>query len=799
MGNRPFNARKMAFNYDTGKGIIYDAATKQSVGAQGEMNVNSSRTKFIQGDTAIGVSDVIYNQNAIITTCDHPNPHFGLRSKKQKIVPDKVVVTGPANLEIGGLPTPIFLPFGAFPLNQPSKPKTGLLFNNEIIFEDQRGIGIQNLGWFFPINEYVNLAVYTDLYLRGTFAIKARSAYFKRYKYRGDIFLNFNSNRTEDNLANKIRQNSIGLTWKHNQDNKAHPNQTFGASVNFQTNDDQRRNQTTFESQYETSLTSNVNYSKTFTGTPFSLRLSANHSQNTQSRRVSASLPNLDVRMRDINPFKAKKIENKDKWYNDVILGYGFRAKNQVTGTDTTFFDPETWREAKIGAEHKARLSTTIKFLEFFNFTPSVNYTEAWYLKTEDRFYESNDTITTDSIFDAKGEFIGIDSTFVQRGELITELDNGFKAARIFDASMGVSTQIFGTRTFSKGYLRGIRHTIRPSVSMSYSPNYLDEDLGYFDTYIDANGEEVRYNVFPTGIYARPTEQGRSFRINYSVNNTFEGKLWSKKDSTEKKFKFFDRINVGGNYNMTADSFQWSRVSVTGNTRLFKNITTFQFNLTYDPYAAEVNENGVLQRLKTFHGEDHLFPLRFERINYTVANKISVKQVKQWIYGKESAQGNSSGPNSQKDNNRNNRNNGIQPSRQGGQQTRNASTGIGPKTLWDLFEDWNISHNFKWQTAVSADGKNTQITTNNISIRGNLPMTEHWRVTLNNISYDFRSKNIVYPDLGFYRDLHCWEMSFNWQPQRNAYYFRINVKPGSFFDKINVPYRKTNFDFPSPF
>ncbi len=774
--DQKFDAKKIRYNFQTNKGIIYDATTTEQ-----DLYILGEKAGFFgenKEDNRKG--DVIFSEDAIFTTCSHPGePHFGLRSKKQKIIPNDVVVVGPTNLELGGIGTPIWLPFAFFPLTD--GPRTGLIFPQDYEYSDAWGFGLKDVGWYFPMGEYTDLTLKGMIYTRGTWGLNANMRYKKRYKYSGSIGLGFSDRKTEER-AQKLSQKSWSIRINHSQDTKAHPTRRLSASVNIQTNNFQSLNQNDAQSVLQNTLTSSVTYNQSFPGKPYSLSMSMNHSQNTQTRRMDITLPSFNFNMNRIYPFKRKNsLDNEDKWYEKVSFQYKAVAQNRFTTTDTTLFSKQTLEDARFGIKHTANSNASFRIFKYFNVTPSVDYKEIWYFDRTKKVLE--ETFVVDSTFsqlepgDTNSIQLRLDT--VQYGQIAELREFGFNPLRLFSTGVSVGTQIFGVRQFSKGKLRGIRHVIKPSVSFNYTPDYTTDGFGYFD-YVDSDlrpleNDPIRYSLFENGIYDDAPTGGKQMALNYSLNNIFEAKYWSDQDSTTKNFKLFDNIYTSGSYNFAADSMQWSKVSVTGTTRFFNGVTTFNFRTEFDPYS--IDEDGdrtsILQK-KAGGGY-----LRYVRSNFRINSGITVKDILK-IFRKEPTNSTKTFEEEKK----------AQEDRKRGRGQAGAlQGGLADAGLLDLFSNWRISHNLILESTADT----FFIRTNSIQTGGSVQLTEKWSMRFGNISYDFKAKSLIYPTLGFYRDLHCWQMGMDWYPARGTFSFFLKVKPGS-LEFIKVPYGRQNQD-----
>lgn len=767
-GEQNFGSSKMKYNFKTEKGIIYDAATTQE-----GMQVRGEVAKYISGADSTQ-NDVIYNKGAIFTTCQHSEPHFGVRSRKQKVVPNEVAVVGPSNIEIMGIPTPLVLPFGFFPLKQGKR--TGLIFPQNYEFSQAFGFGLNTVGWYFPINDQWDLQLTGDIYFKGTFRIHAFSRYKKRYKYNGNLNLDIAYLRTENSQGRLDYNPSFGIRWTHNQDSKAHPTRTFRGSVNIQTNGYQQQNQFDAQSQFQSSLSSNVSMSWRQVG-PFTLSTSFQHSQNTSNNQVKIQFPNLNIQAQTMYPLKRKNKTGPSKWYEEISLDYSGEFRNEFTATDSTLFESATLEDARYGMRHNMSSRVNFNIFKYFNLSPNINYKEVWYMKTIDKIFDPVVETVLDTVFnplDSTDFEVNIDTT--KAGEIITRNNFGFEAFREYTFGVNLRTKIFGTLLLKKGLLRGLRHVITPSVGFNFSPNYNDPSLGYYRE-VQANLEATEfqtYTIFEKGIFGRPSNAGRRMSLDFGFTNDFEAKYYSKKDSTEKKVTIFRGFSIRSSYNFAADSLKFNQVRMSGSTGLFNRMTTVGINLLYDPFAA-VEVNGFPKRINTYHYDLTGKPLRFVEGQINVATSLTVKRIRDLFRGINSDNLSASGGGNS---------NAFGASPGGGQPPGSGGSSQRKDGLLDLFESTSIRHNlrFTW------DPDTLILSAHTVSVSaGRIPITDNWNVRIGNIGYDFARERITYPDFSFSRDLHCWEMGVSWRPELAVYSFYLRVKPGK-LDFINIPY-----------
>ena len=735
--DQTFTAYEMRYNFNTQKGHITRVGTTQS-----GMNVRGAEAKLIreQGDTSS--QDIVYAQNCTISTCDHDEPHFGIRSKRQKVIANKYVVIGPSNLEVMNVPTPLWLPFGFFPV-QKGKSK-GLIFPRDYESNNQLGFGLNNVGWYFPINEYMNLQLTGDIYTRGSYRLRSRLDYKKLYKYTGNINLEYSSLKKENELGFYERDPwAISLRVRHSQDPKAHPSRTIGGNINIETNNASRNNYNDAYSQLNNSLSSNFSYSESFPGRPINLSVGFNHSQNTQSRLMTINFPTIDFKTQTLYPFQRKQQVGKQKWYEKITFKYDMQAKARVEATDTTLFTNETLENIQYGARHKMNSSTSIKFLKYFNLNPSFNYQELWYFKTLEKSFDPEttiDSLTGEPIYGTQSEM------FVP----------GMRAARSLNTGVSMDTKLFGTVLFKKGPLRGIRHTMTPRLSYNYKPDYSTEFWGYSkevlidNRYLDSLEQ---YSIFQDGIYrAENIDQGEQSAVSYSISNNVEIKLFSKKDSTTNNIILLRGFNISGSHNFVADSFKYSNINMSGNTNFLKGMSNWSISSRWDPYQLDSEGNRIDQLLWASERK----PFRFASGNLSINNRFSLPKIKELL--------------------------GIES-----KDKSNLPTG---PTFASLLEKFSVNHQYQlaWSTQ---DGRVTRrVNSNRLTVIGSFNLSPMWRVNVQSFGYDFVNKRSIYPAFNINRTLHCWEMGASWFPAAESINFYIRVIPGSVFDFLNLPYKK---------
>ncbi|MBB4077659.1 hypothetical protein GGR28_000260 [Lewinella aquimaris] len=787
-GGQEFTAKGLTYNFKSRKGIVTETVTTQD-----DVFVRGGKSKFVSGGIETNDSsrsDVIYTEGAIFTSCSLDHPHFGIRTQRAKVVPNKLAIIGPSNLEIMGVPTPFWLPFGFLPLK--SGRSSGLLFPSDYQYSPQWGFGFQGVGWFFPLGEHVNLTATSDIYLNGTFTINTATSYRRRYKYSGSANFSYRRLVDETAISEGLQPNvnqGITLGWSHRQDQRAHPTFNFGGSINFQTNLADQRYLNTYEAASTNIIRSAMNITKSFPKLKSTLTAGLNHSQNNQTGAITVSFPDARFQTQTIYPFR-KLPGSQRAWYKKLSFRYNSQLKTEFSGQDTTFFTQQTFDEARYGFRHDVTTSLSLNALRYFNVSPNASYSEVYYGKTLEYFLDPSTIVTAPGI-DENGNPVVDTTSFAS---IKSRLNPGLASFRSYSAGVSVSTQLFGTiRMGGRGLfgLKGLRHVIKPSVTVGYSPDYRNatdfiSGTPYFirQTLIDPvrGNPDLFVTPFDNQIFGAPNSSEERFGVSYSIANLFEAKVYNRKDSTDNIIKLFQNIGVSGNYDLTADTLKWSAINVSGSTQFFKGLTQVSLRANFDPYISEFNtRTGAVRRINTTTLSERGVPVQLNTFNGTISTNLTVAKIRELFQGEEEEY--------------------VTDVVEERRRRREEENTLFEETdILSLFEKFSIRHtlNYRLDREVSTtpgarDTLRFNTNANSIELRGALQLTENWSVNIGQIGYDFTSKSITYPYLSFARDLHCWEMRFSWAPQRNTYQFSIAVKPGT-FDFLEVPINQNRYD-----
>ncbi|HAT67213.1 MAG TPA: organic solvent tolerance protein OstA [Flavobacteriaceae bacterium] len=752
-GSNKVEPDSIRFNFTTKKAIVYNSRTFQN-----EMNVLSEITKK-ENDS------VYFLRNVKFTTSeDIENPEYYFYTRKAKFVPQKKVVTGLTNMYIADVPTPIGLPFAFFPLS--GTRSSGFLLPN-IGENNNRGFFLQNGGYYFALNDYVDLTVLGDYYTNGSYGFRLDSDYALRYKFRGNVSFRYeNLINSERGFPDFTQSSLYNIRWSHNQDAKVNPSSRFSASVNLGSSRylQQSINQTNNASQLVNTLSSSISYSKSFETEPqIQFTVAGTHSQNTQTEAINMSLPNFNGSVSRIFPFAPKNGVKKGAFQN-INMQYNVVAENRISTTDSLFFKKEMFEGAQIGARHTIPISTNFKVLKYLSLSLSTNYQETWVGKTISRSY---DETANDGA-----------------GEVVQDTISGFDSYRTYGFSTGVGTTIYGTFNFGKDKkIQAIRHVMRPSIGYSISPGFQQ----YYDEYTivsadpEVNDQVVEYSRFENTLYGAPGKLYSS-SMSFALSNTLEAKIRDKDTSAvePKKLILLNNLNFSTGYNFSADSLKWSNVQVTGSIPIVKKLD-FNFNGSLDPYALDNDNN----RINTFNIENggSLFRLVNGNIsfNYSFSSK-DFEKAEDEDFDSDTFR------------------NGGRPDDLFGDPTEFNDLSPVPvdkknkdKTTEKSWYQYDIPWDLRlaYTLTYSNSQRQNEISSQSLMMSSSVSLSPKWSVRVSS-GYDFKNKGVTLTQLGFVRDLDSWTMRFNWTPigaYNTSWNFFIGIK-GSILKDIKYDKRR---------
>lgn len=738
----------LIFNYKTKKAIIYGLETEQD-----GINTLGEKTKRVNDST-------IFVRNIIFTTSDPRNPDYYIKTNKAKVVPGKKIITGPSNLVIVDVPTPLVFPFAYFPLTK--KRTSGVIFPTYGESANQ-GFFLQNGGYYLAISDYIDLSLTGDIYSNSSWGFNASSTYKVRYKFSGNFNFNYDNLITgQEGFSNYSKQKNFNLRWSHNQDSKASPNGRFNASVNLGSSQYFRQsvNESNTGNSLQNTLSSSISYYKKFVDTPFNMTVSANHNQNTNTQIVTATLPSLQLNMNRLQPFAPKSGSAKNA-LQKIGLNYSFKADNRVEAHEDVFFSDQLFKNAKNGAQHNVGLSTNMKILKYFSLSPSVNYNENWFTKRIEKTYDA----TTN--------------------EVVSDTISKFNTYRTYSTSASLSTTVYGMYAFKGKKLKAIRHTMRPSVSYNYTPSF---DFYYKQVQEDATGENFEtYSPF-YGSGSTSPSQNMSSSVSFSLANSLEAKVVDEDDleGKDKKINLLNSLNLSTSYNFAADKFKLSTFNLSSGTTLFKKMN-LNFGATLDPY--DLDEDGNKVDRMSYKNGGPLF--RMTSARFSTGYSFSSKDLEKKKNGEKGEDQDTDTAYDQDLFNQNQSNsNSFQHEEPDDKKEEKKDKNI-PQYISAM--PWNLR--FSYSTNYSNTDGNGDITSNSLMVSGDIELSPGWKVGASS-GYDFVNRGITYTNLRFTRDLSSWSMNFNWVPlgSNSSYYFFIGVK-SSVLSDLKWDKRNTNRDF----
>lgn len=743
-----YNSKTMRYNFKTQRGLITDVVTQQ-----GEGYLTGGITKKTENDE-------YFLKSGRYTTCDqHDNPHFYFQVTKGKMRPKKDIVVGPTYMVLAGLPLPLAVPFGYFPFSE--KYSSGVIFPS-FGTDYQRGYYLSNGGYYFAINDNIDLALTGELYTRGSWGIAARSNYVKRYKYSGSFNISYlKSIFGEKGEPDYSSQTNFQVLWNHAQDSKANPNLNFSASVNFSTSGYNRNDQSSYYSDAftENTKSSTVNMTYRIPQSKWSLSATANISQRTQDSTLSVSFPNLTLSMSQIYPFKRKKAVGEERWYEKIKMSYSGIFQNSLTARQDQFLQKNLIKDWRNGMKHTVPISATFNLFKYINLTPSISLSDRMYTNKVRRQWDPN----------AAAEVC--DTTY------------NFYNVWDFNAAVSLDTKLYGfykPMKFLGDKVKMIRHVLTPTVSFSASPDFSSSFFGYYGTYdyTTPNGETQtrKYSYFPNALFGVPG-QGKQGALSLALSNNVEMKVKTDNDSIgEKKISLIENFTLSQSYNFAADSLNWSNLNTSIMLRLVKN---FNLNLSavWDVYTYQLNSYGNPVRVNVPRWEVGKGWGRLSStgtsFSYTF-NNDTFKKLRE--RGKKSDDSKDTSDHSDDEWDDDSSTGGHGHNHDDDEPVAMRADGYAAWTMpWNLTLNYSVNYGYGEfdKKKMEYKGKITQ----NLSFSGNLRPTKNWNFGFT-ASYNFDTRKLAYMNCNISRDMHCFTMRASFVPvgPYKSYNFHISAK-----------------------
>ncbi|ERT61234.1 hypothetical protein HMPREF1254_2215 [Prevotella sp. BV3P1] len=742
LGQDSYESDTMAFNFKTKKGLINNVYTQQEEGF-----LRSERSKRDS-------SGVVYMEHGRYTTCDKKHPDFYIALSRGKVRPGKDVVFGPAHLVVADVPLPLAVPYGFFPF---TKSYSSGFIMPSYGDEMDRGFYLRDGGYYFAISDKIDLKVIGEVYTKGSWGISLASNYNKRYRYGGSIFLSYQDSKMGDKgLPDFSRQQSYKIQWSHRQDKKANPYSSLAASVNFASSSYERNNLTSLynpQALTQSTRTSSVNWSTTFSSIGMSLSSSMNLSQNMRDSSVAMTLPDLNISISRFYPFKRKHVVGDERWYEKIAVSYTGRFSNSIQTKEDKLFKSNLIKDWRNGFQHDIPVNANFTLFDYFNVNPSFNFT--------DRMYSSK----IHRSWDAASQKVVNDTTY------------GFHNVYNWSLNLGVSTKIYGkfipNRKLFGDKVQAIRHVLTPSVSFSYAPDFGARRYGYYDYYqktdADGNVSLVGYSPYENGMYSVPG-RGRSGNISFDLGNNVEMKVKSDKDSTGmKKVSIIDELGLSMSYNMAAKEKPLSDLNMRIRLKWWKNYT-FNLNARFASYAYELDEKG-----RPYEGNHTEWGMgrfgRFQGMSQNISYTLTPEKLKKLFTGshddededeqnKNDNEGRHTDIESNIDDNMIEGQRGAKKKTKAGKAETDDDGYMAFKLPWSITFGYGITmsenkdiNKFNYKT-MRYPYKFTQT----LNVSGNVRISDGWNISFSS-GYDFENHAMSMTTASLQRDLHCFNMS----------------------------------------
>lgn len=744
-GKQTFSMEEIRYNFNTRKARITNMITREDDGILHGKNIK------MMPDRSINITKGKY------TVCDLEHPHYYLKLSSAKVVtkPSQKTVFGPAHLVVEDVDLPIGIPFGFIP-KRPDR-ATGLLMPS-FGEENARGFYLRDAGMYFVLGDYFDMSLTGDYYTLGSWAANLNSRYMVKYKFNGNLAINYSVDQTgEKGSTDFFQSKNFGVRWSHSQDSKAHPGTSFSASVNFSSPSNSRYNSHSVSEALQNQISSSISYSKNWNG-KFNLSVNALHSQNSRDSSYSFTLPNITFSVSTFYPFKIKNRVGKERIYEKFALGYNTSLQNKINFKASEFGEPGFLDKFQNGMTHNFSIKLPdFTLLKYLNVTPSVSYGMNWFFRKSEAYFDRE----TNSVKMEMGKQFG-----------------HFGTTHNYSGSVSMSTRLYGMYDFGKFHkVQAVRHVISPSVSMSFSPEKGKAFNGWRTlNYVDTLGvqKSYDYNIYQGQINSAPGK-GKSATMSLSIGNNLEAKVRDMKDTTgtgTKKVKILDQLNLTTGYNFLADSLKMNNVGVSMSTSVFGKLG-INGNMNFDPYAID----GKGKRINRYNILETGVPLRLTNVSGSLSYSLS---------GKGTVKGNDG-------------------SKSGGGDSGNAAdyyrriyyhpiTGEYIPGGWLYYTNpnvpWSVNFNYNFSMNRTYEFINDQLRkkdnyTQTLGVQGNIQLTPKMSVQAQS-GWDFTAMKMTTTQFSFRYDLHCFNISVSWVPSGmyQSYSFLISANAAALADLL---------------
>ena len=747
-GSQTFNMEEVRYNFNTRKARITNMITKEDDGILHGKNIK------MMPDKSINITKGKY------TVCDLEHPHYYLKLSSAKVVskPSQKTVFGPAHLVVEDVDLPIGIPFGFIP-KRPDR-ATGLLMPS-FGEENARGFYLRDAGMYFVLGDYFDMSLTGDYYTLGSWAANLNSRYMVKYKFTGNLAVNYSVDQTgEKGSTDFFQSKNFGVRWSHSQDSKAHPGTSFSASVNFSSPSNSRYNSHSVSEALQNQISSSISYSKNWNG-KFNLSVNALHSQNSRDSSYTFTLPNITFSVSTFYPFKIKNRVGKERFYEKFALGYNTSIQNKINFKASEFGEPGFIDKFQNGVAHNFSIKLPdFTLFKYLNVAPNVSYGMNWFFRKSEAYFDPE----TNSVKTEMGKQFGT-----------------FGATHNYSGSLSMSTRIYGMYNFGKYHkIQALRHVVSPSVSMSFSPEKGKAFNGWRTfNYVDTLGvqKSYDYNIYQGQINSAPGK-GKSATMSISLGNNLEAKVRDMKDTTgtgSKKVKILDQFNFSTGYNFLADSLKMNNVGLSMSTSIFGKLG-INGNMNFDPYA--INERG--QRVNKYNLLETGVPLRLTNVSTSVSYSLSGKGTVKGNDGSKSSGGDGGGSGNPADYYR--------------RIYYHPLTGEYIPGGWLYYTNpnvpWSLNFNYSFSMSRSYSYANNQLSkkdnyTQTLGVQGNIQLTPKMSVQAQS-GWDFTAMKMTTTQFSFRYDLHCFNISVSWVPSGmyQSYSFLISANAAALADLL---------------
>ena len=747
-GSQTFNMEEVRYNFNTRKARITNMITKEDDGILHGKNIK------MMPDKSINITKGKY------TVCDLEHPHYYLKLSSAKVVtkPSQKTVFGPAHLVVEDVDLPIGIPFGFIP-KRPDR-ATGLLMPS-FGEENARGFYLRDAGMYFVLGDYFDMSLTGDYYTLGSWAANLNSRYMVKYKFTGNLAVNYSVDQTgEKGSTDFFQSKNFGVRWSHSQDSKAHPGTSFSASVNFSSPSNSRYNSHSVSEALQNQISSSISYSKNWNG-KFNLSVNALHSQNSRDSSYTFTLPNITFSVSTFYPFKIKNRVGKERFYEKFALGYNTSIQNKINFKASEFGEPGFIDKFQNGVAHNFSIKLPdFTLFKYLNVAPNVSYGMNWFFRKSEAYFDPE----TNSVKTEMGKQFGT-----------------FGATHNYSGSLSMSTRIYGMYNFGKYHkIQALRHVVSPSVSMSFSPEKGKAFNGWRTfNYVDTLGvqKSYDYNIYQGQINSAPGK-GKSATMSISLGNNLDAKVRDMKDTTgtgSKKVKILDQFNFSTGYNFLADSLKMNNVGLSMSTSIFGKLG-INGNMNFDPYA--INERG--QRVNKYNLLETGVPLRLTNVSTSVSYSLSGKGTVKGNDGSKSSGGDGGGSGNPADYYR--------------RIYYHPLTGEYIPGGWLYYTNpnvpWSLNFNYSFSMSRSYSYANNQLSkkdnyTQTLGVQGNIQLTPKMSVQAQS-GWDFTAMKMTTTQFSFRYDLHCFNISVSWVPSGmyQSYSFLISANAAALADLL---------------